>query len=174
MISICLLELYKPLWVWLLGQQRTLKGLALPHAWNAGDVSPPERSRRSDTRAAVAVLFAHAYSLFLEVYSHAFYSHHSLVTVWQRGRYSWTLLSPRVAITHCFMLLCVCVWVCVLMAEFHLLMLAGALVVRVIVLKSLFSCQKQSMYLVFIHGLSPLSTQGVDWFVLLHIKIFVL
>jgi hypothetical protein len=36
----------------------TLKGLALPQAWNAGDVSPPGRSRRSDTLAAAPVLFA--------------------------------------------------------------------------------------------------------------------
>ena len=30
----------------LLRLQRGLKGLALPQAWNAGDVSPPGRSRR--------------------------------------------------------------------------------------------------------------------------------
>ena len=32
------------------------KGVTLPLAWNAGDVSPPGRSRRSDSRAAVPVL----------------------------------------------------------------------------------------------------------------------
>jgi hypothetical protein len=36
------------------------QGLALPQAWNAGDVSPPGRSRRSDSRAAPPVLSAHA------------------------------------------------------------------------------------------------------------------
>ena len=36
------------------------KGLALPQAWNAGDVSPPGRCRRSDSRAAVPVHSAHA------------------------------------------------------------------------------------------------------------------
>ena len=46
-----------------LRQQHARKGLALPQAWNAGDVSPPGRSRRSDTLVAAPVLFAHARSL---------------------------------------------------------------------------------------------------------------
>ena len=37
-----------------------LKGLALPQVWNAGDVSPTGRSRRSDSRAAVPALSSHA------------------------------------------------------------------------------------------------------------------
>ncbi len=32
----------------------TRKGLALPQAWNAGDVSPPERSRWSDARGSAS------------------------------------------------------------------------------------------------------------------------
>ena len=39
---------------------RALKGLALPQAWNTGDVSPPAQSCWSDSRTAAPVLFAHA------------------------------------------------------------------------------------------------------------------
>jgi hypothetical protein len=34
----------------------TINGLALPHAWNAGNVSPPGRSRLSDSLAAAPVI----------------------------------------------------------------------------------------------------------------------
>ncbi len=51
------------LYVWLPWQQCARKGQAVPQAWNAGDVSPPGRSRWSASRAAAPVLFAHAHSL---------------------------------------------------------------------------------------------------------------
>jgi hypothetical protein len=38
-----------------------LKGLALPQAWDAGDVSLTGQSRQSNSRAAVPLLSVHAF-----------------------------------------------------------------------------------------------------------------
>ena len=43
----------------LMWQQCAQKGLALPQAWNAGNVSPLERSRRSDSRATACFYCTH-------------------------------------------------------------------------------------------------------------------
>jgi hypothetical protein len=40
---------------WRQQQAYARKGLALPQVWNAGDASPPGRSRRSDSRTAAPV-----------------------------------------------------------------------------------------------------------------------
>ncbi len=42
-----------------------LKGLALPQVWNAGDVNPTGRSRRSDSRTAAPVLCAHVFDVIV-------------------------------------------------------------------------------------------------------------
>ena len=45
-----------------------VKGLALLQAWNAGDMSPSGRSRRSVPQAAALVVWVHARNLFNSVY----------------------------------------------------------------------------------------------------------